>query len=283
MKTFEVKLTDARTPMNVGDVVVVEEADSNGNASGATVARKASYILNTKEAAVYSPEDVAAHGLTVIGFVNPEYGTLLAVFDNHFVMSLGIDVRGDPEEGEEDDFDEQMPDQQAFGPDGWKLSAGPHYTPALLCPPIAESGMVENLKVGTWPSGRYSVTLMVYVDYDEQKGPPFEMHVMESLVMAYTADANDRNGVSVAMLDLDALMADGKAIDAETYEKVEPLDLHEFGLRMMAPIGEDDAHEHDLLTEGDLWEMIEGAEERGEDMSEMRQQFLELHDPPTTK
>ena len=269
-KTFEIKLTDPRTPVREGDLVTLEERNAQGALTGASITKKASCVVDTAKAKIYAPEDVAKHGLSVIGFVNPDYATLPSIFDSHFVMSLGIDRRGHYEDEEDEDLPEEL---VAYKKAPWVISAGPNYVPAHICPPFAKTGMLDSLNVERWPEGRYSLTMMIYVDFDDNKGPPYDIHTTDAFAMTYIADPNVLNGVTVAMLDFDSLVVDGRTVDGDTYEKVVPLDLPTLGDRMMDPMTAEEAHGADLLTEDDLLAYIAEARARGEDVDEMEREL----------
>lgn len=258
-KAFEVKVTDPRMPVHVNDLVTIEEVLSNGEVTGQRLVKKVSYVLNTKTAKNYAATEIAEQGLTLMSFVSPEHGTLASIYDTHFTMSTGIDRFGESD-AEADELD----------PRTWDISSGPHYTPAMACPPFMEAGVLEGLNIDKWPTGRYSVTLLLYVDFDKEDGPPYEINLVDALAMVFTEDPADPMDMKMVLLDFGALLADGRTIEMDSFKKVEPLDLYGVSEREMTPMSKEDASQVDgLLTEEDLLQYIAEAKARGEDVTEM--------------
>lgn len=258
-KSFEVKVTDPRMPVNVNDLVTIEEVLPNGEPTGQRLVKKASYVLNTAATKGYDTAEVAKRGLTIIGFVPPEHGTLASIYDSYFTMSVGVDRFGEAE-GDVEEYEVRT----------WDISSGPHYAPAMACPPFVDAGTLEGLHIDKWPTGRYSITLLLYVDFDNKKGPPFEISLVDALAMVFAKDPDNSEDMRLVLLDFEALMADGRTIAVNSFERVTPLNLDEVAEREMEPMLQEDVDQvDDLLSEDDLHQYIAEAKARGEDVSEM--------------
>ncbi len=259
-KAFEVKVTDPRMPVQVNDLVTIEEVLPTGEPTGERLVKRASYVLDTLTKD-YTATEVANRGLTVISFVPPEQGSLASIYDNYFTMSVGVDRY--EEEEEEEDAEEGEPRT-------WDISSGPHYTPAFACPPFVEAGVLEKLDIDKWPAGRYSVTLLLHIDFDNEKGPPFEINLEEALAMVFADDPENPVDMQLVLLDFDALLASGRTISMTSLEKVTPLNPYEVAEREMEPMGQEEVDQHnDLMTKDNLLQYIAEAKARGEDVSEM--------------
>jgi len=259
LKTFDLMVSNPRNPIVVGDILTIEET-SDGEITGNSISKRISHVTKTGADPELPSEEIAKKGLTIFGFVDADHRTLDSIYSHFFTVSVGIDKF--PKNVDE------LPDVPFDKPNTWEVVDGPHFTPAFACPNfLADSSLLENLHIDRWPEGRYSVTLMLYVDFDKED-PPYEVEIVDAIVMVFVDKPDSVMDMQLAELHLEAIM-NGEAINLEEGKHVEPLTLDGVGERVSEGSNEEGDFEGypEILTEQQMKDMIAEAKERGEDVS----------------
>ena len=184
LKVHDVRL--ANVVIEVGDYITYEEIDKDsGRETGNVTTRKITHITNTN---MLEPEtvEIKKYGFTVMSIAPPEANTLRSVFIDHFAM--GCVVKKD-----EDD---------------WTIIGGPQYWPLLICPDLAGSKILDNLKINMWPSGVYSIHLKIEPEMEtdtDEENPVVHLSIADTFVLVCTVSEDKKEIVSVDV-DVASLM-----------------------------------------------------------------------------
>jgi len=197
-KAFDVCLDSPDLNLEVGDLVTFQEMNEEGELTGRELTKKVSYKMSTRDKEGNSgvPSGADKAGLAVLGFVPPEAQTLRSIYHYGYTMDLVLDKDSD--------------DSEYF------VSDGPYYAPAIAAPDLQRGGILEHLHIDRWPAGRYSVTLMVRVEDDEEDGP-VQMYVADALIMVVVKDnTEDKRYGGFLFEELDTRpLQDGKLINID--------------------------------------------------------------------
>jgi hypothetical protein len=252
IKAFGIKLNDGEFDLEEGDLVTIIARNAEGELTGNSITRRISYVLNTKKITNLDSKDLSDKGITIFSFVHEDYRQLDSLFAENFTMSVAIDRHS---EG-----------------DSWEIVGIPSYTPTLISPEVASSGVLDNLNIDKWPEGKYSVTMLLAVDTSRDE-PPYELSVLDLKVLA-AAKGSDG---SLLFVDLNPnAILGGHALNIETNEKVTLLSLDDFIEATAQSAPEENSEEYpELFSDEQLRNLIEEARERGEDVEDLDRAFLQ--------
>jgi len=265
-KAFEIKITDPRAPVIQGDLIAVELINPDtGKPSGDRIIKKVTYVTHTKHVEGLASREAIDNGLTILSFAEPEVGSLTAVYSENYTMSIGIDRFNPIPQTDEDSFGD---------PRILEIIEGPAYTPALMCPDFMDAGVLDGINIDRWPPGRYSITLMLNIDIDEEKGPPFRIDIIDAIILVFVKHPTNPRDMKLEPVAIEGLISHGRLVSELDGRPVQALDLDDVAERLMTPMtrdGLDAAGENSngIITEDELIQIMEEARARGEDVSEM--------------
>lgn len=210
-RAFDLHVGSTEFEIEEGDLVTLVEVDDAGEPTGRELTRRVSVRLDTDEMKL-DREDVAKHGLVLLGLNVPEYRTLGSILNYGFIMSVGVDCPGE-------------------GKGMWELVGEPSYTPILTTPDFVGVGVLEQYGLYRWPPGRYSITAMLtmnLVDRDGSKdspedgywhSSPVKIDIIDSVVLTYVKSTNGDGTIAVfeelraqALANGDAISVDGNRV-----------------------------------------------------------------------
>jgi len=258
-KTFDLKLNDGVFTLQEGDMITFEERDAEtGELTGKKEIKRVGVILDTTNITNVSNEEIAKKGLSIFSLVQPTHRTLYSLYDRYFTVSVAID-RHDRQEVEEDPK--------------WEVLGVPSTTPILACPDFVDGGVLESLNINNWPIGRYSVTMLIGMDLD-QKEPPFDIQILDIIVMVIIADESNPKDFEFAELNPEVLES-GISINLKTDKKVIPLHPEDVDALLSAAMTEEEAKDYpDMMSEEEMERLLADARARGEDVDIIEQAFL---------
>lgn len=247
---FETKTHDPKAPVKIGDFLVIEEIGNNNKPTGRKITKKVSSLE-------------VRSGIDIIGFIAPVGKTLYSLYLDNFTVSVGVDCR---DVGSADDPLDM----------GWQILAGPFFTPAFLCPEVDVEKLLMGMSVNKWPSGRYSATFMLGVDYNE--GPPHPIKLIDEVVFALAERYPDMTKRDLTPEDLiftevglDGLML-GHALDIETGSRAAIVPLEDLEDVFLRPATEEEIKKSpEILSQEEMMRMMMEAEARGENVRELRE------------
>ena len=213
-RAFDITLDTPNQDLEIGDVITLQEVDDDGNETGNHIVKKISTKLSLSEVKLPDYVDRAKaieNGISIIGWVPPEQFLLSSVYNYGFTVHLALDRI---DKGEMEDV----------GTEGYyEIVEGPFFAPTLTSPDFSETSLLADLKVKRWPAGRYSITIMVYVDYgDLNNGKAPSASIVDVLVLACVIQQGEQ-GKEVAFAKLDpAALIRGVVLDEDSGDRVIP-------------------------------------------------------------
>lgn len=195
-KNFEIKVNELQ--VEEGDYLTFTEVDEAGEPTGRSLTRRIASITKLDLPALTASKSPPE----IVSLETPELGTLKTLFDNHFVVAFVIDKR----ESE------------------WQIAEGPVHLPILVCPDLTQSGLLEELKIDSWPVGVYCVHLKLE-PHIEGKDKPIVLDRKDTfiLVMVKYDDYGTMVGSEVDWVGLvygKCISPYGQTIDAAHPEEV---------------------------------------------------------------
>lgn len=263
VKTFDLKLNDGVFSLQEGDVLTFEERDpETGELTGEKETKRVGIVLNTKSIENISPEDLVQKGLSIFSLVAEDHYTLRAIYDHSFTVSLGLDRTDeiDPQSG-----------------NNWIILGEPSYTPALGCPDFIKEGVLNGLNINKWPIGRYSVTLMLQIDFSK-KDQAAEVSIVDVIILVIAESQGSSEEFEFVEVHPEILM-NGRVIDIRTEREVTPLDIDDVEQLMASYMTKEDLQNYpNLISNDEMKKLLEDAKARGEDTSILEQAFLNEDD-----
>jgi hypothetical protein len=203
-KTFE--LRPSNIDLNKGDLISFVEVAEEGNPESETgrgVTQRVTQIEKADSAA-YGKEEVDLYGLTILSLNEPSFSTFASLFDQYFAMGLAIGKTNE----------------------GWDPLGPPTYWPMLICPEIAESGILEELKIDNWPNGVYSIHLKVLPIMEEGDGP-LKLDLVDGYVLVMTHGEGElHKEVLGKEVDISALIL-GRITSTFGDKEIKPISVEE--------------------------------------------------------
>lgn len=230
-RPFDLQVGSTDFEVEEGDLIVIVEVDQEGKPTGRKLTRRVSSRVDTNKVGMDS-EDIAKHGLAVLGLNVPEFRTLGSIFNYGFMMGVVI---------------EQPTDEFAV----WEIVGGPNYLPLLSCPDFVEVGLLDEYNIEKWPGGRYSITTMVVLSENERNtskdepdnnyysSPLFTVEIVDSIILTQVKAESEAGKIAV-FEELNAYaLSDGKAITLAG-KHVEPIPPGEVDDYIDAPKGQEE-------------------------------------------
>jgi hypothetical protein len=247
-KNFHLQKLGGDVRLELGDWITVEEVTSEGEPTG----NRRMFQVSTVDTV---GEDT---GYEVLGFVPPDFRTLGAIYNDFVTASFVVDRHADG------------------GEEKKELYTQPTYTPQLACPDLLNMGLLELLNADLWPHGRFSVTLMLELQFNTEDR--VGVGIADALVLTYLQpDANEKEVVFVE-LDWSGLQS-GHAINVLTDAPVTPCTLDALSDVMSSAASAAELAGHDeLVSEEELKQLLIEARAQGEDVSELEKALLPLDD-----
>lgn len=174
-RPFEIKLADFK--IEEGDYITfIETIEGEGGKreeTGRKVMRRVTYSEDLRAFFTTHEQAVKEQGAEILGLSEPE-SKLGSTLSENFMMAFVIDK-----------FESE-----------WELSQGPNYWPMLLCPPILESGIVDDLGFDHWPIGVYPCHFTIRPEF-KSEGEPVNLDVIDYLILALVQNEDHIVGLEV--------------------------------------------------------------------------------------
>lgn len=229
-RLFDFRL-DEDLDVQVGDFITFKEWDGKEEKfTGRSLTRRISYVLRTKELEL--PKDaLTKYGLLLLGLVPTEYRLLRSVLGQSYIVSTAITkVDTSPT---------------------YKITDGPSYLPAIVCPQFDIGSLLIYAKVDKWPPGLYSVQWMINVKYpEEDRSSEPEIEIADVMVWTWKEAEDD---LEIMELDVFALR-DGnpKTEDGTSITPVHPDNLPQYEGELDNTL-EDNENQYDNTDMMEYW------------------------------
>lgn len=190
--------------IEVGDLITFMEVDENGAKTGRTFSRKVVQVELSTNLGV-STEEITRYGVTALGLQAPEFNTLRLAFNRRFLFGVVVECSS----GE------------------WKPLGHEQCWPLLIAPDLIGSGVLQQLKLEKWPTGIYTVHLMVSYQAVEDH---LEIDIDNALVLAFCNNPPGEDRIDGVEVELNSLMI-GKAIgsfDGALWTPTDPVQVKQY-------------------------------------------------------
>ena len=183
-RSLELKL--ANLDIEIGDFITFVEVDATGTKTGRTFSRKVTQVERSSDLNA-SAEELQRYGVLGVGLQSPEFNTLRLAFHHRFLLGLVVECRdGD-----------------------WKPLGHEQCWPLLIAPNLVGSGVLQQLRLDKWPTGVYTIHLMLTYQHTEDQR--LEIDIDNALVLAFCRNPPGSENLDGVEVELNALML-GKAV-----------------------------------------------------------------------
>jgi hypothetical protein len=190
--------------IEIGDLITFVEVDEQGDKTGRNFSRKVIQVELSSNLGA-SSEEIVRYGVAALGLQAPEFNTLRLAFNKRFLFGIVIECN----DGE------------------WKPLGHEQCWPLLIAPDLAGSGVLQHLKLEKWPTGIYTIHLMLIHQAVEDH---LEIDIDNALVLAFCNNPPGDDRVDGVEVELNSLMV-GKAIgsfDGALWTPTDPAQVKQY-------------------------------------------------------